>query len=665
MDIPKHEDIVLNPRSFGKQSLIKKFKEFYDHLQLIYPNINSTCEQLYLYMHDLKQPPTCYCGNKLNFLGYNRGYRTYCCEKCAWGDQDRVNQLKLNLLEKYGVEHISQIEQVKEKVKQTCLERYGGRGLQSKEIKNKVTTTNLERYGVENPIESEEIKEKIKQTNLERYDGIGFGSKKISGKIKQTNLERYGVENPIESEEIKEKIKQTNLERYGNEYVIASKSCREKIESSLLEKYGVINPSQIEQVKEKVKQTCLERYGGVGLQSEEIKNKAYSTNLKKYNTINPSKNDDVKKSIIKKFQSKFNVDCGSQVTLFKKYPNLLGISNKTWVMKCPHPECNKCNDKCFKTKAMIYHDRLKNGSEICTNLLPISKSHSSGTTTELFVRSILDEYNIKYECNVRNIISPKELDIYIPSKKIAIECNGIYWHATDKVAKTYHFDKYLKCKEKNIQLLTIWDDQLYSSPDIVKSIILHKLGISNFKIYARKCEIAELDASICTDFLNQNHIQGNCRSKYRYGLYHNNELVAVMTFGVSRVGMGDKTKKIELLRFCAKRCYSVVGAASKLLKHFIKKHNPDQIISYSSNDISNGHLYEQLNFTKSTENLSYWYVNINTKKRYHRFNFTKFKLIELGFSDQMTESEIMKNVGMLKIYDCGQVKWILNIPKNL
>ena len=490
---------------------------------------------------------------------------------------------------------------------------------------------------------------------------MGFGSDEISERIQQTCLEKYGVRNAALSLDIKEKTKQTCLEKYGEEYAIASKLCREKIESTFLNKYGAISPTKDSKIKEKIKQTCLEKYGGIGLQSPNIKEKIFATNLKKYNTEIPSRNKIVKQDIIKKFQSKYNVDCGSQVKLFEKYPDLLGISNKIWVMKCPHPECNKCQEKYFKTRSMIYHDRLKNNSELCTNLLPINKSHNSGTSAELFIRSILDKYNINYIVNNRSIITPKELDIYIPSKKIAIECNGVYWHSTNKVVKKYHFDKYQRCKEMGIQLLTFWDDQIHSKPDIIESILLHKLGISLSKIYARNCKIVEIDNSICTKFLNENHIQGSCRSKYKYGLYYGEELVSIMTFGISRVGMGNKDKQLELLRFCTKKYYNVVGGASKLLNFFIKNHNPKTIISYSSNDISNGNLYKQLNFIKSTENLSYWYIDMNTKKRYHRFNFTKFKLVDIGFSDQMPESEIMKNIGLLKIFDCGQVKWILNV----
>ena len=110
-----------------------------------------------------------------------------------------------------------QSEEIKEKARQTCLDRYGVENpFQSEEIKEKVRQTCLDRYGIENPFQSERIKEKIKQTNLGRY-GVKHSSQ--SGQIKSkkinTCLRHLGTEYPAQSGKIKEKIKQTMLERYG------------------------------------------------------------------------------------------------------------------------------------------------------------------------------------------------------------------------------------------------------------------------------------------------------------------------------------------------------------------------------------------------------------------------------------------------------------------
>ena len=97
-----------------------------------------------------------------------------------------------------------------------------------------------ENYGVVSPSQLEEIKEKIKQTNLEKYGETSYTkTKEYKERTKQTNLKKYGVEYTFQANEIKEKIAKTNLERYGSENVSNNKTIREKAEQTIINKYGV------------------------------------------------------------------------------------------------------------------------------------------------------------------------------------------------------------------------------------------------------------------------------------------------------------------------------------------------------------------------------------------------------------------------------------------
>jgi hypothetical protein len=342
----------------------------------------------------------------------------------------------------------------------------------------------------------------------------------------------------------------------------------------------------------------------------------------------------------------------------KKHDIHIGFTNDgNWICKCPHPECNKCKEKSFIIPQQVYNDRIRNQTVLCTKLLPVGQINQ-GTTIELFIRDVLDKYNIEYQTNVGYIISPKELDIYIPSKQIAIECNGIYWHSKNE--PSYHQNKFIECQQKEIQLITLWEDWIRNKSEIVESIIKSKLGIIEDKIGARKCEIRSVESNVCKEFLNKNHIQGFSPSTIKLGLYYNNELVSIMTFSKSRIGIGKNEEGYELVRFCNKLNTNIVGAASKLLNHFVEIYNPTQIISYSSNDISSGHLYEVLGFTKENKtSMAYWYINQNTFQRYHRFNFRKAKLKDMGYdTENLTESQIMSGLPYWKIYDSGTTRWV-------
>ena len=484
---------------------------------------------------------------------------------------------------------------------------------------------------------TEEYQEKIKQTNLKRY-GVenAFESKLIQEKIKRTNLKKYGVEHPSQNEYIKEKTRQTNLKKYGVTCTVHNKDIQAKVINTNLKRYGVENAFESKLIQEKIKRT----------------------NLKKYGVEHPSQNEYIKEKTKLSYLNQFS----------KKHNDIISVTynkgqnNTIYTCACTNKNCNKCVDKVFNIDSLHYWVRKNNNVELCTTLLPITSNicKLKNTSIELFVHNILKKYNIKYITNIRTIIPPKELDIYIPSKKIAIECNGIFWHSDLRKEKNYHYDKYKKCLEQGIQLLTIWEDQIINNPDIVESIILSKLGIYEQRIGARQCIVKEVDINEAREFLQNNHIQGYSTSRIKIGLYYKEELISLMTFAHKKSGIGKyETNQWELSRFCTKIKTQVIGGANKLFKYFIKHYNPESIISFASHDISNGNLYKKLNFTLNTSSkYSYWYIDPKTYTRYHRLNFTKKKLIKLGYSDQLTESEIMKSKGYLNIFDSGQDKYV-------
>ena len=247
-----------------------------------------------------------------------------------------------------------------------------------------------------------------------------------------------------------------------------------------------------------------------------------------------------------------------------------------------------------------------------------------------------------------------ELDIYIPEFGLALEFNGIYWHSDKFKEHDYHYNKWKLCKENGIKLLQIWEDDWDCKQDIIKSIILNSLNLTQNKLYARKTSIKEV-----TDpkyFLNENHLQGWCQSSINIGLYYNDDLVSLMTFGKRKISGSDTH---ELLRFCSKLNTNIIGAASKLFNFFINNYEFNNIISYASCDISDGSIYKILGFKEiGHTGLNYWWFKDG--KKYHRSKFMKHKLVKEGFDISKTENEIMKEQGFLKIYGSGNLKFLFS-----
>jgi hypothetical protein len=180
------------------------------------------------------------------------------------------------------------------------------------------------------------------------------------------------------------------------------------------------------------------------------------------------------------------------------------------------------------------------------------------------------------------------------------------------------------------------------------------------KIWARKTVIKEVSSKDASNFLTNNHLQGNVFSKYRVGLYLHDELVSLMTFGNYRKNLGRNSKDncFELLRFCNKNYTTVVGGASKLFNWFIKKYKPYEIISYSDIRWSVGNLYEKLGFKfiKNTKP-NYFYTD-GSLKRHNRFKYRKNVLIKLGYDKSLSEKEITNEIGLYRVYDCGNKLYV-------
>lgn len=287
---------------------------------------------------------------------------------------------------------------------------------------------------------------------------------------------------------------------------------------------------------------------------------------------------------------------------------------------------------------------------------------------ELFVRDILEENHINYKKQIKLKYNNKryEMDIFIPSKKIAIELNGLYWHSEHRkgfggLSPDYHIKKYNTFEKLGIRLITIFEHEIENNKEIVTNKLKHILNISNtIKIFARKCEISKIGSKTSNNFLKENHLQGGDKSPIRYGLYHKEELVAVMTFSKKRGCFKyNKTneKDYELVRFCVKNKYSVIGSANKLLKKFEIEYKPNKIVTYSDKRWYTGNVYEKMGFSHSHDSSPcYWYFNYsNRNKIYHRFNFRKNVLehkLEL-YDGNLTEWENMKKNNYDRYWDCG------------
>lgn len=497
---------------------------------------------------------------------------------------------------------------------------------------------------------NKERTQKIKRTKLERYGNENFVN---SEKSKKTCIKKYGVDNPSKSREIKEKIKQTNLERFGKEYYFQTDQLRQDIKN----KFGVENVSQLEEVKQKKKVTFEERFGVENpFQCDEIKNKIKKGYLEKFGQEYPSQITEIKLKMEQSYRRKFyqklitTHKCNLKVEpVFSEEDYVNTYREHKYKFRCL-----KCNS--------VFEDHIDGGHlPRCQKCYPLNKGSICEQEIYDFLCSFIDPTEITR--NGRDIING-ELDIYIESKKIGIEYDSFYYHRFPFVSKKYHLEKTKLCESKGIQLIHIFEDEWLTKQDIIKNKLRHILSSDIPSIYARNCIIKEISVGDKSKFLEENHVQGNDKSKIKLGAFHDNELVGVMTFSNYRISLGRNSKEncYELSRFSTNQ--RVIGLGSKMLKYFITNYKPQKIISYSDKRFSspNSTIYDKMGFVKTGETEpNYWYFKNGYSKRYHRFGFRKNVLYKKlkNFDDSLTEYENMQNNGYEKIYDCGSDRYEL------
>ena len=333
-----------------------------------------------------------------------------------------------------------------------------------------------------------------------------------------------------------------------------------------------------------------------------------------------------------------------------EHPTYFQICSK---LNRPHSTVQQCIDR-----------------NVCSHLITKYVSTMEQEVTA-FIREDLPDVLIQH--NDRNAIKPKELDIYIPQLGLAIECDPTYTHNSSTgahreppVPSDYHKMKTDKCEQVGIFLFHIFGYEWTNKKPIIQSMIRNLLGKNNNRIYARKCEVREVDAKTSYTFLQDNHRQGGVHSKVRLGLYYEDNLVSIMTFGNMRktigTGKDDLVDCWELVRFCNKLDTSVIGGASKLFSYFVKYYQPDRIRSFSDRAHTRGTLYSKLGFNEVTRSdPNYVWVNVETDKAYHRANAQKQNIKKFLHDDSIdltkTEREIMTEHGYVQVFDSGTITW--------
>lgn len=315
------------------------------------------------------------------------------------------------------------------------------------------------------------------------------------------------------------------------------------------------------------------------------------------------------------------------------------------------------------TQTPVNHLAGKVGCTKCNN----TKSRGEDAVAKLMsLFTPVDQRN-------RTLIKPKELDILLPEKNLAIEYCGEYWHSyedkeSEKKGKSSHYQKYKACEAAGVRLITMYESEWMNHNYAVRRLLRNAAGKSRGKLMARKCDLRKVETKDAREFYERYHPQGGNGGGEHYGLYWKDKLVACMRFTLGANDRGlNKQRMWTLTRYATR--ITVSGGASRLFKAFVAEHTPKQVKSFSDNRYFGGGMYEQLGFALVEEtkpDYAVWHPKLGLlPKSHYQRRVLPMRAKELGMdiqfdpeTDPRTEQDITYLLGGRRIYDCGKKRWV-------
>ena len=563
---------------------------------------------------------------------------------------------------------------------------------QSKEYRNKMSNKSKE-WANNHPEKVKEIGNKVKQyyhDNPDKRVQVGIKTsnwaKNNPDKIaeKAAKFSEWCKANPdkLEARSIKYKewCKQNpnSVQEIGDKISEWCKNNTDKVlaRTEKIKQYYKDNPDAVTNIANKCKQWYSDN-PDIVCEMVEKRLQTFQNNPDIQDTINKKRvqwykdNPDRVKLIGEKISSTFKqkrINNNFSLLINKVHPDYIqpllnGDINSLSEILIKCPICGEYDKHSFHNIFRINSNDIKPNSH---NLCHKCYANISQSSPELEIKDIINTmYNGKCIENSRSIIPPLELDLYYPEKNVAIEFNGNYWHDENHKPKDYHFNKFKLCKDKNIRLVSIYESDWFNKRDNIINL-LKNIFIESQIIYARNCTISKLDHKTKSVFINKYHFY--CDSNQRtisYGLYYNDELMSVMSFGKLRGQhkLHNNKDHYELVRFVTKDNVRIIGGASKLFKKFISEYHPVYIICYSDNDFFTGETYNKLGFKLKSlgKSIDYqWVKGTKALSRYERMTnkllekYDKYRNINIIGS---VEDYVMHDLGYNKLYRCGNSIW--------
>lgn len=470
--------------------------------------------------------------------------------------------------------------------------------------------TCMEKYGVTNVAKLPEIIKKIDEVKRANGSYDNQAEKLQAAKIKKHGSIEAAIESMLRNQQ------KALVEKYGSLEKAYAKQQEARLKT-MQQRYGCDNPFQVPGVKEKIKKTSLDKFGvEYPNQCKEVQDKIFQSTL---NSCGPDNFNNWKQGQQTRILNSGSLEASYQQGLVKQRKTNLERYGAECVLVTPHV---------------------------------VSFSKKKNSTPNIAFANLLKRYKVEFQQEF--VIESKSFDFKCgntlieidPSISHNITSNPFY---TEKpFDKTYHAEKSALAEKHGYRCIHIWD---WDNAEL----LVQQFLVPRTKVYARQCVVKEVSGDTAKSFINSYHLQGDTPAKIRLGLFHEDTLVAIMTFGAPRY---NKNYEYELIRYCSS-C-NIVGGSKKLFTYFIRHYQPTSIVSYCDRSKFVGDTYNKLGFVEINKSISSHWYNMKTKQ--HILDSTLRKrgfdqLFGTNYGKGTSNRQLMIDHGFVEIFDCGQATY--------
>lgn len=301
--------------------------------------------------------------------------------------------------------------------------------------------------------------------------------------------------------------------------------------------------------------------------------------------------------------------------------------------------CVNCDAEQMKSLAMLEE------SPVCFSCAP--KESKGQLEVYGFVASLSPDAVL----SDRSLISPKEIDILVPSARLAIEYNGLYWHSVANIPdKNYHEAKRKAIEAAGHKFFMIFEDEWRERRSVVEGMLRHRLRVPGEILDARKLQVEKLDSKTAESFFESSHLEGHARSSSCLGLVDSSgRVVAAMSlrrpFHTSRAETSLEVARSACLPGVTIRGW--IGRLTSASLRVAKSEGIQALVSYVDARVGCGKSYLMAGWVLESgpRGPRFWWTD-----HHHRFNRFKYKA-DSAFG--LTQADVAAASGVVEIWGCG------------